>query len=311
MATQQFMVYRLHFTAPLHIGDQRMDYGISLLSVASDTIYAALTATLAKLGEAVPAGGDLGCVLSSLFPYCTADDKIAYYFPKPLGTQIKTDNPDDLKKIKKLQWLSQPQLEQVLQGKPLTEYTKTPDFVQSSVSARVKVSRSGEDAMPFYMDRLYFEEGAGLYFLACGDTDLLEKALPLLAQEGIGTDRNVGNGAFEYTKEQLTLTVPEPCEYALSLSTYIPENHAQLQHTISGQAAYELVRRGGWITTAPYNTYRKNAIYALAAGSVLAGLHTGDGAMVDLAPQGMVKHPIWRCGKTICIPIQLKQNESN
>ena len=311
MATQQFTAYRLHFTAPLHIGDQRMDYGTSLLSVASDTLYAALTATLAKLGETVPAGGDLGCVLSSLFPYCTAEDKIAYYFPKPLGTRIDTEKADDLKKIKKLQWLTQAQLEQVLQGKPLTEYTKTPEFVQSSVSARVQVSRSCEDAKPFYMERLYFADGAGLYFLACGNTELLEKALPLLAQEGIGTDRNVGNGAFEYTKEQIELSVPEQSEYALSLSTYVPENREQLQHAIGGQAAYELVRRGGWITTAPYNTYRKNAIYALAAGSVLAGLHTGDGAIVDLAPQGIVSHPIWRCGKTICIPIQLKQDESN
>lgn len=306
MATQQFTAYRLRFSAPLHIGDQRMDYGTSLLSVASDTIYAALTAMLAKIGEPIPENGDLGCVLSSLFPYCTTEKRIAYYFPKPLGTRIATEKADDLKKIKKLQWLSQVQLEQVLQGKPLTEYTKTPDFVQSEVSARVQVSRSGEDAKPFYMERLYFADGAGLYFLASGNTELIEKALPLLAQEGIGTDRNVGNGAFEYTKEQIELSVPEQGEYALSLSTYIPENREQLQCAIGGQAAYELVRRGGWITTAPYNTYRKNAIYALAAGSVLAGLHTGDGAIVDLAPTGIVSHPVWRCGKTICIPTKVE-----
>ncbi len=306
MATQQFTVYRLRFTAPLHIGDQRMDYGTSLLSVASDTIYAALTATLANLGEPIPKDGDLGCVLSSLFPYCTTENEITYYFPKPLGTRIATDKADDLKKIKKLQWLSQTELEQVLDGKPLTEYTKTPDFVHSEVSARVQVSRSGEDAKPFYMDRLYFADGAGLYFLASGNIERIEKALPLLAQEGIGTDRNVGNGAFEYTKEQIELAVPEQSEYVLSLSTYIPESQEQLHHAIGGQAAYELVRRGGWITTAPYNTYRKNAIYALAAGSVLAGLHTGDGVIVDLAPKGIVRHPVWRCGKTICIPTKVE-----
>ncbi len=306
MATQQFTVYRLRFTAPLHIGDQRMDYGTSLLSVASDTIYAALTATLANLGEPIPKDGDLGCVLSSLFPYYTTENGITYYFPKPLGTRIATDKADDLKKIKKLQWLSQTELEQVLDGKPLTEYTKTPDFVHSEVSARVQVSRSGEDAKPFYMDRLYFADGAGLYFMASGNTERIEKALPLLAQEGIGTDRNVGNGAFEYTKEQIELAVPEQSEYVLSLSTYIPESQEQLHHAIGGQAAYELVRRGGWITTAPYNTYRKNAIYALAAGSVLAGLHTGDGVIMDLAPKGIVRHPVWRCGKTICIPTKVE-----
>ena len=53
MAKKQFTVYRLHFTSPLHIGDAREDYGISLKTLSSDTLYAALTATLAKMGESL------------------------------------------------------------------------------------------------------------------------------------------------------------------------------------------------------------------------------------------------------------------
>jgi CRISPR type III-A-associated RAMP protein Csm4 len=90
----------------------------------------------------------------------------------------------------------------------------------------------------------------------------------------------------------------------LILSTFIPEDKLQLEQAIDNQqVAYELVRRGGWITSAPYNTLRKNAIYAFSAGSVLSGNHVGK--IVDLAPKGLINHPVWRCGKTIVLPIKL------
>ena len=44
MATETFSIYKLHFTTPVHLGDMRDDYGISLKAMASDTMYAALIA---------------------------------------------------------------------------------------------------------------------------------------------------------------------------------------------------------------------------------------------------------------------------
>jgi hypothetical protein len=29
------------------------------------------------------------------------------------------------------------------------------------------------------------------------------------------------------------------------------------------------------------------------------------GKIVDLAPNGLINHPVWRCGKTIVLPIKL------
>ena len=60
MAKRKFTIYKLHFTSPLHIGDARDDYSVSLKTIASDTMYAALTSCLAKLGESIPPKGDLG-----------------------------------------------------------------------------------------------------------------------------------------------------------------------------------------------------------------------------------------------------------
>ena len=307
MATREFKLYRLHFTTPLHISNSRADYGVSLRSVLSDTMYAALTATLAKMGD-VPKDGNLGCVISGLFPYCKTSDKVDYYFPKPLSTRLSRNLDNDVRKaMKKQTWLKQSLFEQVLQGQELSEKQEIPEIIHAEESARVNVSRTGENAEPFYMERLYFTENTGLYFLVKGDdTTLVDKALSLLALEGIGTDRNVGNGAFVYKKDSIIINVPDNTEYAVSLSTFIPDSKEQLSKALGVHAAYELIRRGGWITDAEGQGLRKNAVYALAAGSVLAGIKTGDGAIVNLAPKGVyTQHPVWRCGKTICLPIKL------
>lgn len=307
MAAHQYTIYRLHFTTPIHIGSQRDDYGLSLQSIASDTMYAALIATLAKMGTDIPDSGDLGCVISGLFPYHANGQKIDYYFPKPPCAQLNDNtSANDRKKLKKQQWLPLDQFQQVLQGKALAKPFDMPDFMHSQVSERVKVSRNGaEDATPFYMDRIYFSEQSGLFFLAEGNTQMIDKALPLLALEGIGTDRNVGNGCFEYQKDTLSIDISNNATYAMSLSTYIPGNKDQLSKVIDQHSSYELIRCGGWITTAPSNTIRKNAIYAFAAGSVFCDLQMGDGKIVDLAPTGIVKHPVWRCGKAFTLPIKL------
>ena len=308
MAKKQFTVYRLHFTSPLHIGDAREDYGISLKTLSSDTLYAALTATLAKMGEQLPDDGDFGCVISSLFPYRkdTRNADPTYYFPKPLGIRYPKDlKPEDFKKAKKMQWLDLPQFEKALYGQPVA-VCDNPDFIKSYVSERVSVSRDySENSKPFYMDRVYFEGESGLFFMAEGDTAAIDKALPLLAIEGIGTDRNVGNGFFEYEKDSLSISLPHDTEYGISLSTLIPESKEQLTSLLSTHSSYELQRRGGWITTVPYNSIRKNVIYAFTAGSVFYGIQSGAGKIVDLAPKGLVDHPIWRCGKTLVLPIKM------
>lgn len=307
MATKELTIYRLHFTGPLHIGNAREDYGISLKSISSDTMYAALTATLAKMGESVPENGDLGCVISSLFPYQqnTKDSASMYYFPKPQCVQYEDLSPTDFKTAKKMEWLEKSQFEKALNGQKVG-VCENPDFIRSEVSERVTVSRDySEDSKPFYMDRLYFIGDSGLFFVADGDTAIIDKVLPVLALEGIGTDRNVGNGFFEYSKDKIKLSVPDEAECGMTLSVFIPESKEQLSKFLSAEkGSYDITRRGGWITTQPYNSLRKNAIYAFSAGSVLYGLRSGDGKIVDLAPKGLVKHPIWRCGKALVLPIK-------
>lgn len=333
MAKKQLTIYKLHFTSPVHLGDARDDYSVSLKTIASDTMYAALTSCLAKLGKDIPDDGDLGCTISSLFPFYQKDEEAEaiLFFPKPLKQTLpRLDDLTKAKSVKKVAWLDVYYFQKALNGDQLFDSAKDlnnikgeyltmetdfdKDFITTQVSPRVTVSRDfSEDARPFYMDRVFFKDHSGLFFVAEGGNSLLESALTLLQHEGIGTDRNVGNGYFEYGKESIELNLPKETDYAISLSSFIPESKDQLSKLIAGKnVAYDFVRRGGWITTPPHNTIRKNFIHAFTAASVFShNINNIEqmGKIVDLKPtldfEPRIDHPIWRCGKSLFIPLKL------
>jgi len=339
MAT--FKIFKLHFTAPLHISDQHDDLGNSQKIIQSDTLYAALMSCLAKNGEDLPEDGELGFTVSSLFPYFQKDKDSSpvYFLPIPMQSrQADLADVTKAKTVKKVQWIDSNLYSSVLsgeslfdgtdsyipyiQGNYLTTYELPEDingskeFVRSEVSQRVTLmSRTGEeDAKPFYVDKILFRYDAGLYFIVEGDTSLLEKALHLLSLEGIGTDRNVGYGFFEYTADSLSIDLPKEANHQLSLSLLIPESKEQLEMLLNSECvAYDFVRRGGWITTYPYMTLRKNAIYGFVPGSVFrkdeGESATVIGKIVDLKPETVdveITHHVWRNGKAIMLPIKLK-----
>lgn len=339
MAT--FKIFKLHFTAPLHISDQHDDLGNSQKIIQSDTLYAALMSCLAKNGEDLPEDGELGFTVSSLFPYFQKDKDSSPVFFLPIPMRSRQADLADVTKaktVKKVQWIDSNLYSSVLsgeslfdgtdsyipyiQGNYLTTYELPEDingskeFVRSEVSQRVTLmSRTGEeDAKPFYVDKILFRYDAGLYFIVEGDTSLLEKALHLLSLEGIGTDRNVGYGFFEYTADSLSIDLPKEANHQLSLSLLIPESKEQLEMLLNSECvAYDFVRRGGWITTYPYMTLRKNAIYGFVPGSVFrkdeGESATVIGKILDLKPETVdveITHHVWRNGKAIMLPIKLK-----
>ena len=339
MAT--FKIFKLHFTAPLHISDSHEESDVSMKTIHSDTLQAALMSCLAKTGQTIPENGDLGFVTSSLFPYYQekSDSSPVYFLPMPLMPINLTDATLG-KKIKSLQWVEVTLFEKLLAGYDLSvdinanqdiiqdsylaqtslpaDINGSKEFIRSKVAERVSIEdRTGRsDARPYYMDRILFKDYAGLYFLATGKTDLLEKAIYLLSQEGIGSNRHVGFGFFDYTVEDVSLDLPSGANHLLSLSLFIPESKQQLQQMLASEdVAYDFIRRGGWITTYPYSTLRKNAIYGFLPGSVFSFTTNASvpmclGKIVDLRPtlgDATPSHPIWRNGKSIMIPIKLKQ----
>jgi len=187
----KFKVYKLHFTTPLHIGDERDDYSISLKTYQSDSMYAALTSCLAKVGYAIPDDGDLGFTISSLFPFYQQQNKedenpkkTVYFFPKLLKQTLPSLKDLSIaKKIKKAAWMEVSFFEKMINGNLqlddeiadnihgefLCSQKIDTEFISSQVSPRVTVSRNhSEDARPHYMDRIYFKDKSGLFFIAEG-----------------------------------------------------------------------------------------------------------------------------------------------
>ncbi len=339
MAT--YKIYKLHFTSPLHIADRHADSSNSLKAIQSDTLYAALMSCLAKTGATIPNDGDLGFTVSSMFPYYQRgnEGRPVYYLPMPMQTRMaELKDVSMAKKVKKIGWVDAELYAKVLAGESFFDGTDkyysciqgsylsetvlpedaegSKEFVKSEVSQRVTLrSRTGEeDAEPYYVDKIIFRYDSGLYFLAEGDTGILDKALRILAVEGIGTDRNVGFGFFDFSVDSLTLELPKDANHQVALSLFIPESKEQLSELLSSEkVAYDFSRRGGWITTYPYTSLRKDVIYGFMPGSVFAipqqQIGTMIGKMVNLKPEiGNLtpNHPIWRNGKSIMLPIKLK-----
>ncbi len=326
----ELKVYKLHFTSPLHIANTRSDYSISNQTIASDTMYAAITSCLAKLGKEIPNNGDLGFTISSLFPYYQEkkEEKPLYFFPKPMQSKLPVLDIENNKKIKKIRWVDTEYFSQMLFGKDIEK--ENPNFIEniqgdylcktkfnnkfisSKVSQRIRLKDRymESEAEPYWVDRVFFKDYSGLFFIVEGNTSLLDKALPLLAIEGIGSDRNIGNGFFKIEKDTIYLDIPQKADYCVTLSVFFPENKDSLSLMINDEnAAYEIQRRGGWITTAPYQNLRKNFIYAFKEGAVLRNETSSMktiGRIVDLQPKWNDKlHNIWRCGYSLVLPIKL------
>lgn len=323
-----YHLIKLRFHTPLHIGTVKMDYATSEKMLHSDTLYAALMQVWSMLGWRLP--DDPPFALSSLFPFTMSEGREVYFFPKSYLHRANTQqNREDLsKQIKKVQWLDKEKFEAFiqnraqsiseaeLQGEYLTANRINKDFIKTVVTPRAKISRTGlEDTQIYYIEKRYFEPDSGLYFLyECEDAEAERKllaGLDLLQSEGIGTDRNVGFGKFTYEKAEMTLSVPTQTDFQLNLSLFLPEKPEQLESFLGEGISYELVKRGGYISQAEFSTYKKKNVYMFREGSVLRTGNTKriQGGSIDLMPEIMQhqanKHPIWRCGKSIFVPIKV------
>lgn len=345
-------IFKLYFCGPLHISSPSEDYGKSENSYHSDSLYAASIAALSQyhcgLGQ-VAETGDLGCTISSLFPFTRDEnEREIFFFPKPFVPYNAGDLMNIAKKVKKAKWLDSTYYSRVLkneylgllgeskyekeggahiQGTYLTEQKIDEDFLTTFTVPRIRVPRSSTEGDGnteiFYMERLLFKKNSGLYFIADGDTSLLEKALKLLQYDGIGTDRNVGQGQFKYEKDSLTINVPEKGDRIVSLSLFCPESKDQLKPLIGvdpNSASYEIVNRGGWITSPGLGKIRKRSIYMFSEGSVFqapdnpinkAPLALGE-IGIDLSPWNDLgtdktpkyeTHKIFRSGRSLFLPL--------
>jgi CRISPR type III-A-associated RAMP protein Csm4 len=325
-----FKVVKLEFVSPLHIGLSATDqYDSSDTLLHSDTISGALASAFVAL---YGADGVLHFMqsfrISSAFPFY----KEHYFLPKPM-VRIKMDTGDkekdgDAKSLKKLEYIELPHYEKLIAGETIKvtdgmqpgnkkflwadSGTGNKLLMKTDMQQRVMVPRSGsEDTVPYYIERLFFSKGAGLFFFVEADNDVFGKILScisFLETSGFGTDKSVGNGQFVSSSSTISLDVPKASDKHLLLSLYCPQK-AEISEQSLTQSAYLLTKRGGFIAGTSVDKLRhlrKRSIYMMREGSVMHGL-VPVGKITDLKPVWNAEemHPVWRDGRAFSFPVIL------
>jgi len=337
---------RFHFSAPVHFGMSRIEYDRSESILHSDTLYAAIQQAWSMLGKPEWIDEEPDFALSSLFPFYRkkADETAVYFFPCLAGSgQPNSTQPELSKIVRGLRFVDQTAFEQLLHDGHLSvsdranllgEYYRSqpnvPEevFMEKQVFARNRVPRFQEaggatETEIYYLERVFFKDNSGLFCLFEGSEVAFNRvvaALRLLEDEGLGTDRHVGNGQFNLEiEDNFTIKLPENAKYCLNLSLFCPPDPETISTMLSEGdtcVAYNLIKRGGWITNEPFLTYRKDSIYMFREGSVFVRPNTeaSNGIFIkgithNLSPSSLelpekrdVLHPIYRSGKSIFLP---------
>lgn len=348
----QRKIVKLRFEGPVHFGTARLDYTKSQQRLCSDTLYAAILMVWAKLGmteplEALASATPPGVpdfTLSSAFPFCRDElGKTIYFLPrihKPFDSSHRTTAEllrQQAKRFKKIQYFSTAAFYQHcasskgyqvkdlkhLQGAFLCETPIPSDLTHRQMRQRASISRSGQDTALFQVEQTYLDQRSGLYFLLeTPDKKTLQQvaaALKCLQYDGLGSDKNLGYGAFQYEladwpEEINTLfRLPQQNTLFTNLSLYRPVR-GELSQLISSSkyCSYELVKRGGWMTMPPHLSLRKKSLYFFAEGSLmdvasqLNGVVAGSSQNVRPNLLGDC-HPVWRIGKSFFVPVHLNK----
>jgi len=323
MAKRTFRLAKLRFTSPLHLSTGREStYDKTQATLQSDTLKSALFAMALQLFDPPP-GEDFfqQFRISSGMPLW--HDRLFFTKPLPKLNFVGQEN-EHAKQVKGIAYLEQAVFERYLRGelpkvptaKQLDKSGKlmlaTPDErlsadkpFETHMQQRVMVPRNGHsDAEPFFVEQLVFSPKAGLFVLIdeCSDEfwAKLKACFRLLADEGVGSYRTSGNGRFEAEfVDAFELQVPDKSPAQVSLSMALPQEQ---EFDASEGLSYELVKRGGFISATHGSpmSWRKKSIHMFAPGSVFQKAYAGK--VVDLQPQIMDEHPVWRDGRAIFLP---------
>lgn len=331
---------KLRFYTPVHLGRGLEEMDKSGTIYHSDSLKSAIFSVgLAYYPHWAENDAETffaGFQISSCFPYAGEE----YFLPKPLLNirfEFQGISEDRLAKTgKKISFLSVPVFSRFVNsaeggvlridkkqlsrdGEFICEnpVTASRTFYRTELQQRVSVPREGDEGQPrpFYLDRIYFEEGCGMYFLADfkENSTLREEvlqALKLLGDQGIGTDRTVGNGLFSFDPSidvsSIELDLQPLHGRKLALGLFLPARE-EFENIDLDKSSWMLLKRGGYMggtSEERFLSIRKNSIYFWGEGSVFASDTPLKGKKVDLKPEwGEPMHPVWRDGQCLFLEI--------
>jgi CRISPR-associated RAMP protein, Csm4 family len=304
----------------------RFPSGISLYDnrhiLHSDTLWSAIcnAANLLFGSSAVETLRQSNTTLiSSAFPFVGEE----IFFPRPLSFYKEPENYAEQKKFKKVRFISEKIWTEMISGKfadlkkgfiqSVLWFEKAPKLEAFSVTVerpRVTLDRVSISPTLFSSEETFYDESVGFFFLAEFENDdikqIFSSALRLLSAEGIGAERSVGKGWFRVEEASYQLQKVQNPNVFLLLSLYTPTED-ELSYLDVDNSFYEIVERGGWVTSCGGMTMRRKKVRAFSEGSVLRFKKgTPKGQIVEvLSMQQSLTHNVYRNLQAFAIPIQL------
>ena len=310
------VTYYLSFRSPLHLGRRGVGLEETEISIPADTLFSAICQTWQTFyGEArltnflaqYEAGEPF--LLTSTFPFA-GDTR---FFPKPV-IDLKVDADADLKKFKRVRFVSEKRFRQIVNGEPIAfdsghlindgqlwihDDDKCPRTAwQTDKRPRVTLDRQSYTSEIWHLKAVKFEENCGLWFDAKFEAEeaqtQIETILRVLGDTGIGGERSAGYGTFDLHSESAESESEREMNRFVTLSPICPRDTDQLNMLIQGDnVGYALEERSGWIGSSEGSGLRRQQVWVFAEGSVLNGNGAQIGRLVDLKPDAC-PHPVWR-----------------
>lgn len=316
----QVSLYRLTFPSGFHLAPHELALNETLPTIPSDTLFSALVQAWIRAGGDPQAwlapftAGDPPFLLTSAFPWIrekvkeNGQEKVREgpWFPKPLHLRPSPE-------WKEVPFLPEDVFFRLARGEPAGTPPAWPPSAEKPWAIeeipRVSLDRVTLRSNLFYIARVHFREGCGLWFgvawrdpeRPCGRHTFRQAfalALEELATTGLGGDRGVGYGRFLWKlAAETTWPDPNPQGFGVLLSRFHPKK--QELEALRDARAWRLVEVAGFAETAVGHVRRKR-VRLVAEGSVLPARLQGD--LADLTPNAFGAHRIWRYGLAFLYP---------
>jgi len=304
--------------APFHIGTKEGALEKTMHYIHSDTLFGAICNTYRLLYGKEDLENLLKefidnppFLISSAFPY--SSDINFFPMPKVINLSRYVERRD-IKKFKKIEYVSQKVLESVTQSN-LRIHLKEENIVQGKFLVsdeeknkleevgieriwyekeipRVTIDRKTNSSSIYYFGEIEYNKNCGMYFIIDfiknDYKDKIKAAINLLGDEGIGGDRSYGKGLFRVEYGTFSWSINSGTFIAMSL--YLPKE-GEIEMVKKGH--YEIVRRGGWVYSVDEKGMRKKFIRMLSEGSTFEGDKNFYGTVAKVA-EGI--HDVYRYG---------------
>jgi len=337
----EMWLYRLRPRSPFHFGERGVRIESTDAVFNSDSLFGALATGIRMWHGAEVLGEILSRFrerppfrVASLFPY--AGDVLL--FPMPLLTLPLEREAEDTHgiRLKNVRFVSRGILEALLHRQALDSHLSRDNLCQGGrvwftheeraslplarqegvlwrrqVVSALSVDRMVAASQVYRSGLISFSPDCGLHFLVeMEDTSsraIVENALDYLSQAGLGGRRSAGHGQFSIeSAAPFAPFWPAGGDLFVTLSLYHPTLEELENGILTGEAAYELCRRDGWVSSPERAGQRRRSTCFISEGSVLrspAGASYGE--LVDATPQSEVeKHPVYRYGYAFPIGVQ-------